>query len=75
MSQLNHEQLTFFYNEVMDLFNWDEEIEEEGIDPLNYVRDEYETMSRHYSDVLENNRELKNHINELNKYILELECK
>ncbi|MFZ2992597.1 MAG: hypothetical protein WA061_02670 [Microgenomates group bacterium] len=59
----------------MDLFNWDEEIEEEGIDPLNYVRDEYETMSRHYSDVLENNRELKNHINELNKYILELECK
>ena len=36
---LNNEQLRFFYDEVLGLFDWGDEEEEMGLDPLNFVRE------------------------------------
>lgn len=35
---LNNEQLQFFKDEVLGLFDWGDEEEEMGLDPLNFVR-------------------------------------
>ena len=43
---LNEEQLRFFYNEVLGLMEWDEEVEASGIDPLQFVRDEVDGLRR-----------------------------
>ena len=43
---LNEEQLRFFYNEVLGLMEWDEEVEASGIDPLQFVRDEVDELRR-----------------------------
>ena len=36
---LNNEQLRFFYDEVLGLFDWGDDEEEMGLDPLNFVRE------------------------------------
>jgi hypothetical protein len=44
--KLNREQLQFFFNEVLDVFGWDDEIEETGVDPLAFIRDEVGSLRR-----------------------------
>lgn len=44
---LNKEQLQFFFDEVMGELGWCDEIEETGVDPLAYVRDEISGLRRH----------------------------
>ncbi len=44
---LNKEQLQFFFDEVLGELGWCDEIEETGIDPLAYVRDEIKKMQAH----------------------------
>lgn len=46
MTKLNEEQLRFFYNEVLGLMEWDEEVEASGIDPLQFVRNEVDGLRR-----------------------------
>ena len=41
---MNAKQLRFFYNEVMGLFDWSEEDEAVGIDPLDYIRAELKRL-------------------------------
>lgn len=38
MPKLKEEQLRFFYHEVLGLFDWSDDEEAEGIDPLEFVR-------------------------------------
>lgn len=44
---LSKEQLQFFYDEVLGELGWCDEIEETGVDPLAYVRDEISGLRRH----------------------------
>lgn len=44
--KLNKEQLQFFFDEVLGELGWHDEIEETGIDPLAYVRDEISGLRR-----------------------------
>ena len=41
---MNAEQLRFFYNEVMGLFDWSEDDEAVGIDPLDFIRAELKRL-------------------------------
>lgn len=34
-----HEQLKFFHDEILGLFDWGDEEEQMGLDPLNFVRE------------------------------------
>lgn len=45
--KLNKEQLQFFFDEVLGELGWCDEIEETGVDPLAYVRDEIKSLQRH----------------------------
>jgi len=56
--KLNKEQLQFFFDEVLGELGWHDEIEETGIDPLAYVRDEISSLRRHlrrFSEMHHNN--------------------
>ncbi len=46
MPKLNEEQLRFFMNEVLGLFEWSEEEDESDIDPLEFVRLELQKMKK-----------------------------
>ena len=53
---MNAEQLRFFYNEVIGLFDWSEDDEAVESDPLDYVRAELKRLRnkplmRQYSDL------------------------
>ena len=43
---MNAEQLLFLYNEVMGLFDWSEDDEAVGIDPLEFVRRELKRLRK-----------------------------
>ena len=44
--KLNEEQLRFFYNEVMELLEWDDEDEAAGKDPLEFAREVVRNLRR-----------------------------
>jgi len=44
MKSMNEEQLRFFRDEVLELFGWDDEANESGIDPLEFVRQEVKDL-------------------------------
>ena len=63
---MNEEQLLrFFYNEVLGLFDWCDEVEQTGIDPLDYVRRELAVM--HITRA-----SLRAHVSDLEKHIAAL---
>lgn len=43
---MNKEQLQFFYDEIMGLLGWDDEVEATGIDPLLWAKAEIGTLSK-----------------------------
>lgn len=56
---LKFEQLQFFYDEVLGELGWNDDVEESGIDPLRFVKDEI--------------KDLQNTIKVLRKHIAEKE--
>ena len=46
MTQLNREQLQFCFDELLGELGWGGEIEETGVDPLNWARDEIKSLHK-----------------------------
>ena len=46
MAQLNREQLQFCFDEVLGELGWGDEVEETGVDPLNWARDEIKSLRK-----------------------------
>lgn len=46
MAQLNREQLQFCFDELLGELGWGDEIEETGVDPLNWARDEIKSLHK-----------------------------
>ncbi len=57
--KLTKSQLQFFFDEVLEKFDWSEEIEETTVDPLDYVLDEVNNMKRHIVNVEKQNEEVR----------------